>query len=104
MLLVQDEQVIETLPAHAPQKAFAVGVGARSAERCSQKLDPSSLRHPVKERTKLAVVVMDQESGCLPIGRCFPELLRNPSIGGMTSDSNIHHFSALQLNDEEGIE
>src|ERR1051326_2646135 len=102
LLLVQDQQVIETLPAHAPQKAFAVCVGTRSAERCSQKLDPSSLRHPVKEHTKLAVVVMDQESGCLSIGRCFPELLRNPSIGGMTSHSDMQDFSTLQFNDEEG--
>ena len=86
------------------RQALTVCVGARSAEGCSQKVDPGSPRHPVKERTKLAVVVMDQESGCLSIGRCFSELLRNPSIGGVTSHSDMYHFSPLEFYDKEGID
>ena len=38
LLLVEDEQVIEALPAYAPQKALAVGVGARSVIRCLENL------------------------------------------------------------------
>ena len=75
VLLVQDEQVIETFTTHASQKAFTVRVGARSAVRCSQQLNRSSAGHPVKELAELGIVVMDQESGCLSIGRCLPELL-----------------------------
>ena len=39
LLLVQDEQMIETLSTYAPQEALTVRVGAGSMERRLQNLD-----------------------------------------------------------------
>jgi hypothetical protein len=97
LLLVQDEQVIETLPAHTPQEALAAGVGARSADWCLEQLDARSACHTRKERAKLCAIVPDQESGRLPKWRSFSQLLGNPSIGGMAGHCDVDDFSALQF-------
>src|ERR1051326_8921382 len=102
MLLVQDEQVIETLPTYAPKETFTARIGARSVERCPQEFDPGPARHPCEERTELAVVIPNQEPGCLANGRGLPQLLGEPGIGRMASHPDRHDFSALQFDDEEG--
>ena len=104
LLLVQDEQVVETLPAYTPQKPFTAGIGSRSAVRCPQELDPGPPRHTRKEVAELAVVVTDQEARRLPKGRGFPQRLRDPGVGRMAGHSDMENFSALEFDDEEGKE
>jgi hypothetical protein len=104
LLLMQDEQVIQTLAAHTPQKPFTARVGSRSPVGCPQELDPGPARHPPKERTELGVVVTDQEARRLPKGRRFSQLLGNPGIGRMASHPDMDDFSAPQLNEKEGKE
>ena len=71
LLLVQDEQVIEALPAHTPQEAFTAAIGSRSAEGCSQELDPGPACHLRKEVAELAVVVTDEQARGLAKGCRF---------------------------------
>jgi hypothetical protein len=62
LLLMQDEEMIKTLAAHAPQETLTAGVGTWCADRCPQEFDSGPARHLGKERAKLRIVVTDQES------------------------------------------
>ena len=73
-------------------------------ERRLQHLDVGTAGDACKERTELGVVIPNEESRSLAIWRGFAELLGHPGIGGMTGHSDMHHFSALQFNDEESKE
>jgi hypothetical protein len=69
LLLLQDEQVIEALTTHTPQKAFADGIRSRSVRRCSENLDVTCFRNPREAQSKLAIVLPN-------------EILRTRSRGG----------------------
>jgi hypothetical protein len=66
--LVQDEQVIEALPAHTPQEAFTAAIGSRRAQRCSQELEPGPAGHLRKELTELAFWSQMRKRGHWPKG------------------------------------
>ncbi len=104
LLLVEDEQVIETLPPHAPQEAPAIRIGAWRLDRCAQRFDPGSAGDTDKVQAKLAVMVTDQKSWGLSKRRRFSELLSDPGIGGMARHSDADHLARLQFDDEEGKE
>ena len=53
LLLVQDQQVIQTLTAHAPQETLTVRIGAGSVERRLQDLDPEPLATRAKRGPNL---------------------------------------------------
>jgi hypothetical protein len=101
LLLMKDQQVIEALTAHAPQKALTVRVGTWRVDRCPQELDPTSARHLHKARAALRIIIADQESRRLPEWRGFPQLLRDPGIGWVASHAHVYHLARLQLNDEK---
>ena len=48
LLLMQDEQVIQTLASHTPQKAFTDGIRLRGVIRYFENLDSTRLRNPCK--------------------------------------------------------
>lgn len=102
--LVQNEQVIETLPPHAPQKALTARIGSRRVERGPEYLDPGPACYTCEERTKLAVVVPDQIFGRLPEGRCFSKLLSHPGISRKARHPDVDHPPGLQFDEEEGEE
>jgi len=43
MLRTEDQDVIQTLPSDAPQKAFTDGIGTRRSIGCSEQLDPTTV-------------------------------------------------------------
>ena len=52
LLLLQDEQVIETLAPHTAQKAFTDGIGVFRVIGCFQDLDAAGCCHTSKTGTK----------------------------------------------------
>jgi hypothetical protein len=60
LLLLQDEQVIETLATHAAQKTFTDGIGAFRVIGRFQDLDAAGLGNPGESHPKLAIVISDE--------------------------------------------
>src|SRR6266849_3625530 len=69
LLLMQDEQVIETLASHTAQKAFTDGIRLRGVIRYCENLNATRLRNPCEVHPKLAITITN-------------EILRSHSIGG----------------------
>ena len=75
LLLMQDEQMIETLtsntPQHTTQEALTDGIGSRSSIRSFEHLDVTGLGHPIEGHPKLAIVLTDELLRSHPIGCGF---------------------------------
>ena len=72
LLLMQDEQVIETLASHTPQKAFTDSIRLWGMIRCVEDLDATRLRNPSEVHPKLAIIITDEVLRSLSIGGGFP--------------------------------
>jgi hypothetical protein len=81
LLLLQDEQMIETFATHTAQKAFTDRIGAWRARRCFQNLDAAGYGHAFEIGSKLALTITNEILRRLSKGSCFPQLLRRPGIG-----------------------
>src|SRR5215218_8366484 len=101
MGLTQDQDVVQALPAHAPEEALARGVGAWCPERRAQHGDPAGSRDAGEGRPVLAVVVADQEPGPLVEGRRLAQLLRHPGIRGVAGHAHMHHSTRAERDDNE---
>src|SRR5260221_6974410 len=104
LLLMQNEQVIETLAPHTSQKTLTDGIRARGVIRSFENLHVTRLRSPSEAHSKLAVVITDEVLRPHAIGGGFPKLLCSPGISGRSCHADVDHFARVQFDDEEGIE
>jgi hypothetical protein len=102
LLLMQDEQVIETLASHTSKKAFTDGIRLRDVIGYFEHLDSTRLRNPFEAQPKLTVMITDEILRPFTIGGGFPKLLRGPGIGRISCDADVDHSARLQFDDEEG--
>lgn len=65
LLLMQDQEVIQALSSHTPQKTFTGGIRLGSSIRCSKQLGPSGCGHARKTQPKFPVIIPDKVFGCL---------------------------------------
>ncbi len=72
LLLLQDEQVIETLSSDTSQKAFTDRIGAWCVIRRGEHLDAARVCDSSETGSKLAVMITDEILRHLPIGSCLP--------------------------------
>ncbi len=73
LLLLEDEQVIETLSPHTPQKAFTDGISPWCVIRCFQDLDAAGCCYARETGSKLAVTITNQILRPLSKGSRFPQ-------------------------------
>jgi len=104
LLLLKDQQVVQTCLPHTPQKTLADGIGSWGMNGGFEHTDATRGRHAGKARPEFAVVITKQILRCLPIGRRFPKLLRYPGIGRRACHADMDHSSRLQAGVEEGEE
>src|SRR5215469_12058712 len=102
LLLVQDEQVIQTLSPHTSQKALTDGIGAFRVIRCFQDLDAAGGCHTRKTGSKLVITIANEILRPLSKGSRFPQLLGGPGVGRRASDAHMDDLTRVQINDEEG--
>ncbi len=81
LLLLQDQQMVETCLPDASQEALADGVGSWCMNRRLEQHDATGRRHPQKTGSKLAVVITDEILRCLPKRGRFAQVLCHPGIG-----------------------
>ncbi len=70
--LMQDEQMVEALPAHTSQKAFTDGIRSRGVIRCCENLDATRVHNTGEDRPKLAIVIPQKVFRPLSIRCGFP--------------------------------
>jgi hypothetical protein len=101
LLLMENEQVIETLATHTSEKALTHGIRSRGVIRCFENFYATRMCNPSEGRPKLAIVIPKQVFRPLSIRRGFPKLLCGPSIGGIACHADIDHPPRVQFDDEE---
>ena len=101
LLLLQDEQMIEALAPHAPQKALADGIGSGSVIRGVENLNRTHCGHTSETGPKFPIVITDQMLRHLPKWRGFAQLLRHPGIGRRPCGADMDHPSGLEFDNEE---
>ncbi len=102
LLLIQDEQVIETLTTHASEKPFTDGIRSRGLIRCCEHPDSTRLRNPSEAHPKRAIVIPKKIFRPLAKRRGFLQLLRYPGVARRSCDAHMGHFARVQLDDEAG--
>jgi hypothetical protein len=78
LLLLQDQQMVETFLPYAPQEPFTDGIRSWGMNWRFEQLDATGRRHPHKRASKFAIVISYQILGCLPIWGRFPERYAPP--------------------------
>src|SRR5215470_5075285 len=104
LLLLQDEQVIETFAPHTAQKAFTDRIGPWRVRRCFQDLDAAGLGNPRESHPKLAIVISDEILRPHTKGRGEASLLGSPRVSGRACHTDVDHFARVQKGVEEGEE
>lgn len=102
LLLMENEEVIQTFSPYTPQKAFTDGVRLWSPVRRSKDLNATGGRHSCKIRTKFPVIIPNQIFWGLPVRSRFSQLLRYPLIGRSARYIDMNGFPRFQFDDEEG--
>jgi hypothetical protein len=80
LLLLEDEQVIETLTTDTPQKAFTDRIGPWCVIRRDEHLDAARVCDSSETGSKRAVMITDEVVRRLPIGSCLTQLLGSPGV------------------------
>jgi len=102
LLLMQDEQVIETLASHTSKKAFTDGIRLRDMIGYFENFDSTRLRNPPEAQPKFTIMITDEILLPLAIGGSLPKLLRGPGIGRISCDADVDHPARFQFDDEGG--
>ena len=104
LLLMKNQQMIETLLPDAPQEPLTDRIGSGRVIACFEDRDAAGCGHARETRSKFAITIVNEIFRCLPIRRRFPELLRHPGIRGRPCNADMDHPSRFQFYDEEGKE
>ena len=101
LLLLENEQVIETLATHTSEKALTHGIRSRGVIRCFEHFYATRMCNPSEGRPKLAIVIPKQVFRPPSIRCGDPSLLCGPSIGGIACHADIDHPPRVQEGGEE---
>ena len=101
LLLLQDEQMTETISPHTAQKPFTDRIGLGSVIWGLEQLDATACGHARQTRSKLVITIADEILRPLPKGSRFPQLLCSPGVGRRASDTHMDDFTRVEINDEE---
>ena len=101
LLLLQDEQVIETLSSYTSQKAFTDRIGPWCVIRRDEHLDAARVCDSSETGSKLAVMITDEILWRLPIGSCLPQVLGSPGVGRRSRHPDVDNLPRFQFNNEK---
>ena len=102
LLLMKNQEMIQAFSPHAPQKAFADGIGLRRLVGRTKHFDATCYCHSCKIQPEFPVVISNQIGGCLSVRSCLSQLLRYPGISRRARYIHMDDSPRLQFDDEEG--
>ncbi len=101
MLVVQDQQPVETLGANGPHKSLRHAIRLRRAKRRANDLQPTASKHLVKTVGEFLVPVPDQEAERLGVfcqrPRQLPGLLYHPRRARIRRAARDVHAAAAPV-------
>ncbi len=101
-LLLQDEQVIETLAPHAAKEAFTDGIGPWRVIRRFEDLDAAACGHARETGAKRVLTIANEILRSLSIGVASRSCCAVQGIGRRARDPHMNHFARVQFDEEEG--
>jgi hypothetical protein len=78
LLLLENEQVIETFTSHTPHKPLTDGIRSWGVVRCSENLDATRVCNSSEASTKLAIVITDEVLRPHAVGGSFAQRYARP--------------------------
>ena len=93
--------VVQALPTHRSEEAFADGVQIGRAWRDLHDIDARPLGHGVKSSSELVIVVSDEVLRSVTGRRGLPELLGRPSVGRAAGHIEMNGFPRAVNHEEE---
>lgn len=96
--------MIEQVTAGTLDPTLGNSVLPGACERSPDGSDPQGADRCGKLDTILPIPVKDQELGSRVERKRFPQLLKNPSTGGMTRDVRVQDATTIMADHEESIE
>jgi hypothetical protein len=102
LLLLKDEQVIETLSTHAAQKPFTDRIGSWRMSGRFEHLDAAGCGHASETGSKLAITITDEILRRLSIRSRLPQLLGSLSVGRGPCDTYMNNSTRVHLDNKEG--
>ena len=105
MLLIENEQVIQTFGPQRSHPALGDGIGARRSERSADLPDAEAAQSSIEGRAIATVTIMNEEPRCLMVpATAFDKLLCHPLGCRMLRYPEVQDFPAGVMNDEEDVE
>jgi hypothetical protein len=108
MMLIDDQQPVEELPAQGTDDSLADGVRSGRLRRAGENPDARSREHGVEGPGELAGAIPDQE---LDRGRALAEIhqeitrrLRRPRAVGVGGDAGQVNAASAVLDDDQGVD
>jgi hypothetical protein len=102
LLLMEDQQAIQALSSHAPQKAFAARIGAFRMIRRFKHLDATRNCDTSETGSTFALMIADERLRRLSIRGRLSQLLCGPSVGRKSRHTYVDDLPRLQFHDESG--
>src|SRR5215472_10619625 len=103
MGFVQDDHVVQEVPATAPHPALRHAVLPGTAISGSDQLTAKVFQHPRDLSAELAVAVQDQILGGTILWEGLSQLLHDPGPGGMLGDVEVRDLAPAVANHEEAV-
>ena len=108
MLVVEDQEPIQTLRANSPHEPFRDPVGLRGPKRRANDLHSIALEDPVKTLGELLIPIANQEAerflALRQRPRQLPGLLRHPWPARSGCAPREMHATSAELDEEEHVE
>ena len=104
--LVEDNHMVEAIPAQSSVQTFADGVGLRGSWWRDQAKGPTASHAPTEIVAVDGITVADQESRIhvVPIGDGFDKALPRKLRAWRWCDSDVDDLSSGQVNDDEAVQ
>src|SRR5215471_12978278 len=104
MILIEDDQMIETFSADTSNYSFRVRILKRRMGRCDHFLNLHPLHSTSKFRSINQISISEQIAGSRVIGKCFDDLLRGPLGCRMFGHIEMNDLPASVKKDDEAVQ
>ena len=91
MVVIYNDDKVQTLAPQAAYESFANGVGFGRCDGRTNDLDSCPGCGSIKLTAIFFVIVANKKLGTFAKGRSFSQLLRNPQLGRMTGHADMNN-------------
>lgn len=101
MVVAHDQDVVEAFAADSAEEPFADRVAVRRGRRDSDDRRSAADGDRIKDRSELAVVILDEKPRTVVERHRFAKLQGGPLVGQVERDVTVNGLAAVEPNDEK---